>query len=150
MHKLRFMAMAAGGIMLAMLLSSCSGRPKLCPVRGKVVCKAMAMEGALVILHPTNPALQKLPSPQGVVGKDGTFQISTYRLNDGAPAGEYRVTVALEVIAQGGDRDDANVISPIKYASAETTDLTIVVREDMADLEPFVIQEEEAEQNHGK
>jgi hypothetical protein len=145
MRYTRFCAAILVCVLCAMQ-TSCKGRPKLFPVRGKVICQEMNLEGAVVTLHPMGAPSESAPCPQGVVGKDGSFQISTYAKNDGAPSGQYRVTIALEVIEPGGDRDEANIITPGKYASPDTTEFTIDVKELMGDLEPFVIKCDDPEE----
>jgi hypothetical protein len=50
--------------------------------------------GALVILHPLNDPDPRAPRPVARVGADGRFSPTTYSADDGAPAGEYAVTVA--------------------------------------------------------
>ncbi|MBY0456438.1 MAG: hypothetical protein K2V38_03815, partial [Gemmataceae bacterium] len=51
--------------------------------------------GALVVFHPTGPDAEKKigGKPFGKVGDDGTFTLTTYTEKDGAPEGEYGVTI---------------------------------------------------------
>src|SRR5437660_12254530 len=58
------------------------------PVRGTVVYKNEAAVGALVTFHSkTGNSITTVP-PTGLVGKDGTFTVTTGN-GKGAPAGEY-------------------------------------------------------------
>jgi hypothetical protein len=46
-----------------------------------------------VVFHPKDNADPQAPRPFGTAGADGSFGLTTSRPGDGAPAGEYRVTV---------------------------------------------------------
>jgi hypothetical protein len=72
------------------------GRPPAVPAGGKVKLKKSAVPaGALVVFHAADPALEKAVrgKPVGRVGDDGTFALGTYADGDGAPPGEYGVTI---------------------------------------------------------
>ena len=83
----------------ALLMASCSkdsSRKPTFPVTGKVVLPGgKPVEHATVVLHPVDEAGPEAVKPRGKVGPDGTFTITTYEGQDGAPAGQYRVTVEL-------------------------------------------------------
>jgi hypothetical protein len=59
--------------------------------------------GALVVFHPTDPAAEKAigGKPFGKVKEDGTFTLTTYAEGDGAPEGEYGVTIDWRGTAKG-------------------------------------------------
>ena len=82
---------------LALPLAGCGGggasRPQY-RVHGKVLTKdGKPAAGAIVVLHPVNqPDAGRFP-PRGVVGKDGAFVVSSRLANDGAPEGDYDVTL---------------------------------------------------------
>ncbi|VTT97303.1 Uncharacterized protein OS=Pirellula staleyi (strain ATCC 27377 / DSM 6068 / ICPB 4128) GN=Psta_2985 PE=4 SV=1 [Gemmataceae bacterium] len=63
------------------------------PVTGKVTFDGQPVGGVVVTLFPLDaPTVPKVPkNPQGVTRGDGTFTVSTFADNDGAPAGGYRV-----------------------------------------------------------
>jgi hypothetical protein len=101
-------------------LTSCSrpaGSPALVKVKGLVFVDGKAASGVVLTLHPDAPG----PSlSTGISQADGTFQISTYELGDGAPVGSYQVTCVwsefnLVTRSQEGDRLGG------RYASAKTT-----------------------------
>jgi hypothetical protein len=77
------------------------------PVHGSLKYDGKPAESAEVTLYPLTPfavedARQTIP--YGIVGADGTFAISTYELADGAPLGEYAVTVVWpKVTIEGGE-----------------------------------------------
>src|SRR5688572_4246517 len=73
------------------------------PVRGEVYHGGKAAAGAFVVFVPAmEPADTPDPRPRGHVNEDGSFTLSTYGVNDGAPAGEYLVTITWPI----ADRDD--------------------------------------------
>ena len=65
-------------------------------VSGQVIWNDKPVVGALVIFHPQNG--MKVPDdipmyPNARTDKDGSFQLTTYQTNDGAPAGTYKVVI---------------------------------------------------------
>lgn len=78
----------------ATMQTSCSERKNhepLVSVRGTVFYQQLPAAGARVSFVPIigSSSLR----PQGSVGTDGSFELSTYELNDGAPAGRYAVAI---------------------------------------------------------
>lgn len=88
-------------LVLAILIlcaPSCgSNRPPCYPVHGEVFVgqgeKRTPAAGAVVVFHPTVPASDEVPRPTARVGEDGKFALTTYVKGDGAPAGEYAITI---------------------------------------------------------
>ena len=80
-----------------MSLTGCGdGRPKAIPVGGTVRYKGKEVPvGALVVFHPSDPGREKQigGKPFGKVAEDGTLKLTTYASGDGAPEGEYGVTI---------------------------------------------------------
>jgi hypothetical protein len=68
-------------------------RRKLYPVRGKVLFEGQPAEGALVTLHALDASDPMEVAPRAYVQAGGSFAIGTYASGDGAPAGEYKVSV---------------------------------------------------------
>jgi hypothetical protein len=88
---------------LAVLAGSGCSRPAKKPAAVKVTAKVLFRQstpanGAFVVFHPTNPELEKQMGgrPFGYVMEDGTVSLTTYQQGDGAPEGEYGVTVVWE------------------------------------------------------
>jgi hypothetical protein len=79
------------------------GKLPLFPVKGKAMMDGQPMSGATVLFYPTQefPKGSAQQRPRAVVEDDGTFQVSTYANNDGAPAGEYKVTISWKGDTQG-------------------------------------------------
>ncbi len=126
---------------LAVLLSSCGGDgPKLHPVSGKVLWDDQPAEGATVVFHPVNAKADAL-RPSGVVGKDGTFTLSTYPYGAGAPEGEYVVLVTWfaepPAAKEGRDPPEPKSKLPEQYADAAQSGLKATVKPGENKLEPF-------------
>jgi hypothetical protein len=92
--RARFAAMGLVGI-LALTAVACSksgGRKPVYPVKGKVQFDGRPAEGALVVFHPVGAAGAE-GNPHATVAADGTYTLTTYDSGDGAPEGDYLVTV---------------------------------------------------------
>lgn len=89
----RLLAFVLIGSLLA--LGCGNGKPAVVPATGKVIfARSKPAVGALVVFHPS-PEQEKVigGKPFGKVGPDGTFKLTTYNEDDGAPEGDYGVTV---------------------------------------------------------
>ena len=124
-------------VVAALLCSSCGGKRKLYPVRGQVFYMGQPAAGALVVFHPADGKDLQAPKPSGQVGADGSFTLSTFAPNDGAPAGPYKVAI----VWVSGDKIDENGELPNRlppqYANVETSGLQAEVKEGPTDLQPF-------------
>jgi hypothetical protein len=92
----RFGRLAWAAVLISALISvSCgqSGRPKLYPVRGKVLHDGQPAAGARVTFYPKDRTGPQSLSPVGTVLQDGSFELTTFKTGDGAPAGEYDVAI---------------------------------------------------------
>ena len=74
-------------VVISLVLSGC-GAPMV-PVRGSVARDGKPLRGGKIEF---TPIAQGQPAV-GLIQPDGTFQLSTNRENDGAMAGQYRITV---------------------------------------------------------
>jgi hypothetical protein len=121
------MRIAAG--LFALVLAGCggtAGRPEPVPAGGKVTYKKTTPPaGALVVFHPTDAEFEKRigGKPFATVKDDGTFVLSMYATDDGAPEGEYGVTIdwqkrpkELKLSLGGEGGGGASVLNP-KYSS---------------------------------
>ena len=76
-----------------------------------------------------------------VCDAQGRFELTTYDARDGAPAGQYAITVELRQPQQRGEemvRDGPNVLPP-KYADASRSPLRYTVVEGRNEVPPLVI-----------
>jgi hypothetical protein len=58
-----------------------------------VLFEGRPARGALVVFHPLDDPRPKAVKPRATVGRDGNFDLFTYSASDGAPAGNYAVSV---------------------------------------------------------
>lgn len=112
--------------------------PDLVPVAGKVTTgDGKPLEHASVIFHPVGGG--DGPKPRGKVGADGSFVLTTHTTGDGAPPGEYRVTVELWLAGARADDPPANRL-PAKYARPESSGLIVTVTPGQPELKPLVVK----------
>jgi hypothetical protein len=132
-------ALAAGGLALAFLVAGCGdGRKPVYPVRGQVLdADGKPAAGAKVIFHPIGINDPGAARPVGVVDDSGEFTLTTYASGDGAPPGNYAVTVewrpprTTPFGAVPGDRLKG------RYASAAKSPFQAMVGTEPTRLEPF-------------
>lgn len=69
--------------------------PPAYPARGKLHINGQPAASAQITLHPVNGEDfdKRGCRPSGRVDAEGTFRLTTYEIEDGAPAGDYVVTV---------------------------------------------------------
>ena len=126
---------------LAVLIPGCSGpkRPSVHPVRGQVLFQGRPTPGAFVAFHPVEPHSRDVPHPIAYADAEGRFALGTYGSHDGAPAGEYAVTVVwwspVQLAkAQEGDAAAPTNRLPARYGDAKRSGLRASVREGSNDL----------------
>jgi hypothetical protein len=122
----------------ALLLPSCgSSRKPVYPVTGHVFLKHKPVAGATVILHPVNAESGDVAKPAGKVGEQGEFQLTTYSRGDGAPEGEYVMTV--EWRAPKRSPVDAYAIDRLqgRFSDPKTSTLRVRVDRQTAELQPI-------------
>jgi hypothetical protein len=126
-------AVVSAALLIAAMLSGCSksdpARVPVRPVSGQVTIEGRPAKGAWVVLHPKD-ASQSFPSPNAYADQQGYFSIGTYSLGDGAPQGEYTVTVRWQpAIVKDGEYQTGPDLVPAKYRTATTSTLTARVNE---------------------
>lgn len=115
------------------------------PAEGKVLYRDKPAVGAQVILVPVGDDSPDSVKPRGTVGKDGVFRLATYPTQDGkpdgAPLGEYRVSVRWPVSRNvAADPDEPTPAGPPgglqgdrlgeRYSDPKTSGLTVKVEKD--------------------
>ncbi len=112
------------------------------PVHGQLFYQGKPAANALVVFH----ALDENGAPTGTrphatVGPDGSYTLGTYGSEDGAPAGEYAVTVEWWLAGQkqrGAEGDDAPTNHlPARFASPKTSRLAATVQAGTNDVPAF-------------
>jgi hypothetical protein len=130
--------LSAAILLLATAVIGCSsaddGKVTLVPTEGKVLAKGAPAAGARVVLYPKDPALQAsgMPTPAATTEEDGSFQLMSYEPGDGAPVGEYTVTVTWrEEVPEGMSLDTFNPKDRLlgRYASPDKSGLEVTVPE---------------------
>ena len=101
------------------------------PVTGIVKYKGSPVANASVIFQ----ALDGKVSSHGTTDAAGTFTLSTYGNQDGAPVGRYKVTVAANTAKESepgvlADEPPGGFKSPVpmKYSNPTTTDIVVEVK----------------------
>jgi len=116
-------------LVLTILGAGCGEtRLQVFPVKGQLLWEGQPAAGAVVYFHLTtetvdaqNPA--KGRRPWGRVAADGTFELTTYVKNDGAPKGRYRVSVYW---VKGAGNDEATPLLPESFMNPATSGLPTV------------------------
>jgi len=115
------------------------------PATWHLSVKGQVPAGAFVVLHPKNGAATapngETIHPRAVVNPDGSFAIGSYDSGDGAPTGEYAVTVEWRRIVKSADGSPVlgpNVVAP-KYARPETSPLSIRIADKSNELDPITL-----------
>jgi hypothetical protein len=92
---------------------------------------------ALVVLHPVG-GNSDAPRSRGTTDEQGIFQLSTYDTNDGAPAGQFSVTIEQWL------RDDPNKPAtnhlPPSLSTAETSGFQVSITSGENQINPFEIR----------
>jgi hypothetical protein len=133
------------------LLAGCSEGQRFNPVVGKVFWRGKPAVGARVIFHPAS-ATPNQPQPSAVVGEDGSFRLRTYvqetrATGDGAPAGEYKVTIDWSDLSPEAVSVDPGAMPPKpsdklggRYADSKRSTLQVTIKEGENTLQPFELK----------
>jgi hypothetical protein len=142
------------GVLVGMLVlwtfgcgSKVADRLPVFPTTGQLKIQGQSPSGAFVVLHPHGMP-GKGPDgvvvrPHGVVHCDGTFELTSYETGDGAPAGEYSVTIELRKVVKypSGDSGPGPNLVPKKFTKPETSTIIVQITEGRNDLKPIVLKE---------
>jgi hypothetical protein len=128
---------------VAVLVGGCArsdGERPVYPVQGAVWYEGHPLANATVVFHPRDPECGE--RPLGKTDANGAFALSTRGSNDGAPEGEYAVTVIYcPVVAIPGDEPvpGPNVL-PAHYATPTATRLSARIVPGPNTLERFELR----------
>lgn len=130
MKRLLYVCGAVGLLLAGFGCGSSEGDKKgaTFPVKGQVQLDGRPLGGVFVVLHPLagDPARRSY----GRTAADGTFVLSTYAHQDGAPAGEYIVTILWP---------DGEGQVP-QYARPETSGIRVEIKQGANELAPFPLR----------
>ena len=101
-----------------------AGREPVYPVQGQVLLEGKPAAGAQIVFHPVGNNSLAAIRPSGQVDSTGKFTLTTHAAGDGAPAGEYEVTVELWV--SKNDRPAVNQL-PARYQRTRSSGLHATV-----------------------
>jgi hypothetical protein len=123
---------------VAAAVSSCSGnkRKPVFPVRGQVLINGKPAAGATVFFYPVESDPEAL-APYGVTDAKGSFTLTTYLTYDGAPAGEYVVTIRCPGPPKRGDEEQGPDRLKGRYGDPKTSTLRAKVEKKPNELQPF-------------
>jgi hypothetical protein len=130
---LPFLAVLA---LVALCPACSSNRKSVNKVRGLVLVDGKPAAQAQVLLHPAAGSAEEL-RPSGHTDDQGYFTLSSYVNGDGAPEGDYVVTVTWFRMHQvGGDSVRYNAL-PKRYADTQTSQLRVTVNKSDNELSPL-------------
>ena len=147
MRRTRFWAL---GLVLAASVG-CSSGVKCVPVSGSVKVNDKPAQGLLVTLVPTAGKDDPSARPGGVVGADGTFELSTYDAATrtavkGSPPGKYKVILSWIPESRPGDPVNPNPTGKPpgdklggRYLDPERSTYEVVVKDGPTKLEPIAL-----------
>jgi hypothetical protein len=127
------------------LLVGCSRGPRFNPVKGRVLWHGEPAAGARLIFHPLAET-PGVPKPSALVDENGYFHVGTYAPNDGAPAGEYIVTIDwFDLASQTASADVGETPMSTdklkgRYADPKRSSLHVTIKQGENTLPPFELK----------
>jgi hypothetical protein len=106
------------------------------PVKGKLMMDGKPMVLAAIIFNPVTkfPKGSAQLQPRATADENGDFTVSTYGNGDGAPAGDYKITISWKgaeaVGLTDGGRGELEEKAPEAYQTARTSKIRIKVKEE--------------------
>lgn len=132
---------------LITLIAGCGGNTsfqpsvKVYPIKGKLEYQGKPMPGVTLIFNPIDET-QKI-KPQATTDGEGNFVATTFQTGDGAPEGDFIITLVVRSNESDSAREDAEVEGrtkatkipfPPKYLNPTTSGLKIKVTPGNPDL----------------
>lgn len=110
-------------VLLAFVIGCGGNKPEVAPVRGKVLLDGEPLKVGSVVTLPDAGR-----GSRGVIGPDGTFELTTYAKGDGARIGPHKVGVtAYEGGGKGPEAELGTLLVPQHYTNPATSGLSIEV-----------------------
>lgn len=128
-------------LVILLLAGGCSSRSKepVYPVRGQVLLDGKPLAEAAVVFHRLDEQGRSLTA---TTSADGRFQLTSYEPEDGAPAGQYAITVEHRALVKEGDemmRTGRNLL-PARYADPSRSGLRCSVQAGRNELPPWPLR----------
>lgn len=130
--------------MLAFVAGGCTPQDgvRCHPVRGQVVFDGQPVAEAVVVFHPKTEPTAPVPKSLAYTDAEGRFELTTLKTKDGAPAGDYAITVELKELRQVGEegvRDGRNLL-PERYGRPDSSGFSYRVVDGANDVPPLKIE----------
>ena len=130
---------------LVIAVFGCSGQlkpPAAEPVMGSVTQKGKPAAGIVVKFHPQFEMGRVKFTPSGETGQDGKFILNTGAAGNGAPRGDYIVTLEKPRIVS--DRQNSGIETEVddlkgKYSDPSKSEWKVTIKSGDNVLEPFQI-----------
>lgn len=123
------------------------GRMETYPARGQVIINGQPAAGCTVAFVPMDPQLRGEIMPGGKADQTGSFSLTTYETDDGAPPGDYGVTIRWPARETWPGKAREQAIDPVeligpdklqgRLSSPQKSGLTVTVEEDENTFPPF-------------
>jgi hypothetical protein len=127
---------------VALSAAACSKKQvPVYPVRGSVSFEGKPATKAVVVLRALTDSGPVTNVPHGEVGPDGTFVIGTFSAADGAPAGEYAVTITwpeVKVDPETRDRTESDRLEG-RYRDPKESKWKVRIVEGNNQIGPFAV-----------
>ena len=125
----------------------CSKTPELSlpprhPVQGKVLHRGQPAKGFRVTFHPQGDFGPLQFAPSAITAADGSYRLRSYDPDDGAPLGEYAVTIEWpDHIIEANDPDPKPVVDRLRgaYADPQRSKFKASVVSGQNDVPPIVL-----------
>ena len=119
------------------------------PVRGQVLVQGQSAENAYIVCYPQGASVEvQQLTPRGKTTADGRFSLKTYRQGDGAPPGDYKISIVWHPPPEGMRTDQLHPSELTalpdrlegRFADPATSGLTVTVTSGQNELPPFEIE----------
>ena len=118
-------------VALLILLAGCRDAPRTTyPVTGKLTVRGQPAAEADLRFYEIGGKVADMARPYARTDESGQFTVSTYGMNDGAPAGEYQVSISWKgpLIGISPDQRDAMPeLLPPRYGDAAASGIQVRV-----------------------
>jgi hypothetical protein len=100
------------------------------PASGQVTLDGKPVEGAQITFVPTATDFPETVRPSATTLAGGNYTLGTFGSQDGAPAGEYKVSaVWFKTVDSGGSMVRGPNVLPAKYAQPDNSGITVVIND---------------------
>jgi 3',5'-cyclic AMP phosphodiesterase CpdA len=107
-----------------------ANRLRTIPAKGIVYLDGCPVPNAHVTFHLVDPKTGKATrQADALTEADGTFVLTTYRANDGAPAGDYQVAISSKHYLRAETEKLPLILAPDRFADPATSGLTATVKQ---------------------